>query len=64
MLVITRRNGESIRIGEDIEIVVTRINRGKIRIGVAAPAEVSIRRSELAAQGRNCVGRSACRGTG
>ena len=64
MLVITRKNGESVRIGDDIEIVVTQINRGKIRIGIAAPPEVSIRRSELARHNRGCAAASTCRATG
>lgn len=47
MLVLTRKPGESIYIGEDIEIVVTQLNRGKIRLGINAPQDVRIRRGEL-----------------
>jgi carbon storage regulator len=47
MLVITRKHGETIRIGDDVEIVVTQVNRGKIRLGIAAPPEINIRRGEL-----------------
>jgi carbon storage regulator len=63
MLVITRKNGESVRIGEEIEIVVTQIGRGKIRIGISAPPEVPILRSELAGQSCRGVGNRTCRGT-
>lgn len=48
MLVISRKAGESIHIGTDIILQVTAIKGGRIQIGITAPREVSIRRSELA----------------
>lgn len=47
MLVLSRKLGESIRIGEDITITVVNVDRGKIRLGIEAPAEVKIMRTEL-----------------
>ncbi len=47
MLVLSRKHGETIRIGNNVEIVVTQISPGKIRLGVAAPRHVVIRRGEL-----------------
>jgi carbon storage regulator len=47
MLVLSRREGESILIGDDIRIIVTSIHRGCIRIGIEAPVEVGICREEL-----------------
>ena len=47
MLVITRRLGERIVIGEDIVITVLDIDRGKIRLGFEAPRDVPIWREEL-----------------
>jgi len=47
MLVLTRRIGESIRIGPDILVYVSDIRGSQIRIGVAAPREVSVLREEL-----------------
>lgn len=47
MLVLSRRLGEEICIGADIRIKVVDIDRGKIRIGITAPKEVPIHRSEL-----------------
>ncbi len=47
MLVITRRLGERIVIGEDIVITVVDIDRGKIRLGFEAPRDVPIWREEL-----------------
>lgn len=48
MLVLTRKLGEAIRIGDDIEVVVTQIGHNRIRIGIDAPPVVRIRRHELA----------------
>lgn len=47
MLVLTRHAGESIRIGNDIEIKAIRISGNIVRIGIDAPAEINIVRSEL-----------------
>lgn len=47
MLVLTRREGESIMIGEDVEIEVVEIRRGKVRLGVRAPIKVAVHRREV-----------------
>lgn len=47
MLVLSRKVGESIRIGEGIDITVVQIRFDRVRIGVSAPKEVPVRRSEL-----------------
>jgi carbon storage regulator len=47
MLVITRRVGEKIRIGPEIEVMVTKIESGQVRIAIKAPTEVPIARMEL-----------------
>jgi carbon storage regulator len=47
MLVLSRKVGERILIGEKIEIVLSEIDGNRVRIGVEAPPEVSIRRAEL-----------------
>lgn len=47
MLTLTRKVGESIRIGDDIEIVVKEIRRNQVRIGIVAPREVPIYREEV-----------------
>jgi carbon storage regulator len=47
MLVLSRKLGEKIFIGENICITVVDIDRGKIRLGIEAPREVSIYRQEL-----------------
>jgi carbon storage regulator len=47
MLVITRRVGEKIQIGRDIEVMVTRLESGQVRLAIKAPPEVLIARDEL-----------------
>ena len=47
MLILTRRPGESIQVGEDIEISVLEIRGNQVRLGINAPAEVLVLRSEL-----------------
>lgn len=47
MLVLTRREGETIRVGPDIVITLTQIRGQKARIGIEAPPEVIISRGEL-----------------
>ena len=42
MLVITRRPGEVIKIGDDIEIIVTKIRGNRTSIGIKAPDDVKI----------------------
>lgn len=47
MLVLTRKVGESIRIGDEIEIVVTAVDQNKVRIGVKSPRSIPVYREEL-----------------
>ena len=47
MLVLTRKAGETIRIGNDVVIKVVQTGRGSVRLGIEAPAEMRILRGEL-----------------
>ncbi|CAB4600680.1 MAG: carbon storage regulator CsrA [Actinobacteria bacterium] len=47
MLVLTRRVGESILIGDDIVVTVLELNRDQVRIGIRAPRSVSVHREEV-----------------
>ncbi|MCL2624905.1 MAG: carbon storage regulator [Planctomycetaceae bacterium] len=47
MLVLSRREGEKIIIGDSIVITVVRAGTDKVRIGIDAPGDVRILRSEL-----------------
>ncbi|MBL9091462.1 MAG: carbon storage regulator [Planctomycetaceae bacterium] len=50
MLVLTRRVGESIRVGDDIVVTLVQIGPGKVRIGIEAPSSLTILREELVDQ--------------
>lgn len=47
MLILSRKKGESIKIGDDIEIFVTEIKGDKVRLGISAPEHLKISRTEL-----------------
>ena len=47
MLVLTRKIGESILIGEGIEVRVVGVNGKKVRLGMTAPSDVPILRDEI-----------------
>jgi carbon storage regulator len=50
MLVLTRRSGQSIRIGPNVEVRVVRIEGDRVVIGIAAPRHVAVVRAELIEQ--------------
>jgi carbon storage regulator len=47
MLVLSRKRGQSITIGDQIVITVVRLSRGNVQIGIEAPGHVSILRQEI-----------------
>lgn len=47
MLVLTRKKGESIQIGDDIEITIASIKGDQVKIGINAPKIVEIHRKEV-----------------
>lgn len=47
MLILSRKKGESIKIGDDIEIFVAEIKGDKVRLGISAPDDMKICRTEL-----------------
>jgi len=50
MLVLSRKPGEAIRIGDDIEISVVEVRGDTVRIGINAPRNVPVFRMELLAE--------------
>jgi carbon storage regulator len=50
MLVLTRRSGEAIQIGDDVEITVLSVRGDQVRLGIRAPRLVPVLRSELLQQ--------------
>ncbi|SCN21285.1 hypothetical protein N3C_0061 [Clostridium sp. N3C] len=47
MLVITRKKGESLLIGDDIEITVVKVDDGSVKLAINAPRDITILRKEL-----------------
>lgn len=47
MLVLSRKPGESIKLGDDIEIILVAVEGQRVRIGIKAPREVRILRTEI-----------------
>jgi len=47
MLVLSRKSGERIRIGDEVAITVVRIGPNTVRLGIEAPRDLSILREEL-----------------
>ena len=53
MLVLGRREGQGIKIGTDITVVVARIAEGTVRLGICAPKHVQVLRTELIGERRD-----------
>ena len=47
MLILTRRVGESLMVGDDITITVLGVKGNQVRIGVNAPRDVAVHREEI-----------------
>jgi carbon storage regulator len=47
MLILTRRVGETLMIGDDVAVTVLGVKGNQVRIGVKAPQDVSVHREEI-----------------
>ena len=67
MLVLSRKVGERILVGDQIRITVVRLTNGGVRLGIEAPAEMSVLREEVQRHGTKAAderGPVANRGSG
>ena len=65
MLVLTRRIGETIRIGDDVSISILDVQNGQVRVAIDAPREIPVHREEvyLAVQAENRQAADTARST-
>jgi carbon storage regulator CsrA len=63
MLVLSRKRGETIQIGDRITITVVRADRNRIKIGIDAPEELRILRGELGQWSESLVTKAASAAT-
>jgi carbon storage regulator len=62
VLILTRRVGEKVMIGDDVSVTVLRVKGNQVRLGVEAPKSVSVQREEIfhrmksEAEGRDASG--------
>ncbi|MBV9103931.1 MAG: carbon storage regulator CsrA [Candidatus Eremiobacteraeota bacterium] len=47
MLVLSRKVNQAIMIGDDVRIVIVAVDRDQVKLGVEAPREISVHRSEI-----------------
>lgn len=53
MLIVQRKLGQSIQIGEDIELTVVKISENSIKLGINAPKDIRVKRSEDNSENEN-----------
>ncbi|KPD20760.1 carbon storage regulator CsrA [Idiomarina abyssalis] len=47
MLILTRRNGETLKIGDEISVSVLGVKGNQVRLGIDAPDDVDVHREEI-----------------
>ncbi len=55
MLVFRRQQGESFKVGRQVEVRILRIGRGHVKVGVIAPREIEVFRTEISDLNRKAV---------
>ena len=56
MLVLTRKIGEAIQVGDEVTIEVLEVRGGRVRLGITAPSDIGVHRSELLVSASELVG--------
>ena len=62
MLVLSRKSGERVLVGEDIEVIVLEVEGDRVKLGFTAPRYVPICRAEIRRELADCL--AACSGNG
>lgn len=47
MLILTRNLGQTIKIGDDIDVMVLGVHKNQVRLGIDAPENISVHREEI-----------------
>lgn len=47
MLILTRKTGESLLVGDDVEITVLSVRGSQVKLGVNAPKDIAVHRQEI-----------------
>ena len=47
MLILARRDGEVLKIGDDIDVTVLAVTGNQVRVGISAPRDVAVHREEI-----------------
>ena len=47
MLILTRRIGETLKIGDDVDVVILGVSGTQVKVGITAPKEVGVHREEV-----------------
>lgn len=47
MLILTRKSGEKLMVGDDVEITVLGVKGNQVRVGVSAPKNIAVHREEV-----------------
>ena len=55
MLLLSRKKGESIVIGSGVTVTVLDVQGGRVRLGIVAPAEVTVHRQEIFCKLNGCL---------
>ncbi|MFN4262371.1 MAG: carbon storage regulator CsrA [Thioalkalivibrionaceae bacterium] len=47
MLILTRRVGEALKIGDDVTVTILGVKGGQVRVGITAPSDIPVHREEI-----------------